>query len=86
MTTNSFFQQAADRRWAEIQDRLKQDAEITTQEAEVLFGVKENTLRVWRRRGHITGRRIGRRQLLFKRAEIHSLVEKRLPQLLTPTI
>jgi hypothetical protein len=58
---------------------------ITAREAEVLYGVKADTLKRWFHRGHIAGQRQGLRLLLFRRSHIISILEQRMPHLLKPS-
>lgn len=57
---------------------------VTTREAEVLFGVKRETLKKWFQRGHIKAGRQGRRTLLFNRRDVGRIVRERMPELLIP--
>ena len=58
---------------------------ITARDAEILIGIRRDTLKRWFQRGHISGRRRGRRLLLFDRREVESIVRERMPELMIPT-
>lgn len=57
---------------------------ITTREAQVVFGLKRETLKKWFQRGHIQAGRQGRRTLLFNRKDVEKIVRERMPELLIP--